>query len=77
MRRFTVTPAIDVSLHDVARAINIVAINTGAMFFVLTDDVKAAKRGAIPFATTGYARRRGSMFSVVKVGFLRPQAHDD
>jgi hypothetical protein len=72
MRRFTVAPAIDVGLHDVPRVVNIIAINTGAMLFVLTDDVKAAKRGAIPFATTGYSRRRGSTPSVVKIGFLCP-----
>src|SRR5438552_17299064 len=77
MRRSAVTPPIDVGLHDPARVINVVTIETGAMIFVLTDDLKATNRSAVSFATTGYARRRCSMSSAVEIGFLCPQAHDD
>jgi hypothetical protein len=77
MPRFGVTPAINIGFHDVARVINIVTINAGAMIFVLTEDLKATNWGSIPFATTGYARRSGSMSSAVEIGFLCPQAHDD
>ena len=47
------------------------------MIFVLTDDLKAANRSAVSFASTGYARRRGSLPCAVEIGFLCPQAHDD
>src|SRR5206468_8524643 len=77
MGGFAVTPAIGVGLHDPARVINVVAIETRAMIFVLTDDLKAANRSAVPFSVTGYAGRRGSTPSAVEVGFLLPQAHDD
>jgi hypothetical protein len=56
MRRFGVTPDIDVGLHDPARIINVVTIDTGAMIFVLTDDLKPANRGAVALTTTGYTR---------------------
>src|SRR5438876_11228909 len=77
MRRSAVTPAIDVGLHDPARVINVVTIETRAMIFVLTDDLKAANRSAVSFSATGYAGRRGSIPSAVEIGFLLPQAHDD
>jgi len=77
MRRSAVTPAIDVGLHDPARVINVVTIETGAMIFVLTDDLKATNRSAVSFATTGYAGRRSSITSAIEIGFLLPQAHDD
>src|SRR5258707_10626618 len=77
MRRLAVTPAVDIGLHDMAGVINVVTINTGAMIFVLTDDLKAANRSAVSFASTGYARRRSSMPCAVEIGFLCPQAHDD
>ena len=77
MWRFAVTSAIHVGLHDAARAINIVTIKTGAMIFVLTGDLKSANRSSIPFATTGYARRRRSIPCAVEIGFLCPQAYND
>jgi hypothetical protein len=77
MRRFGITLAINVGLHDVARFINIVTIESGAMTLVFTYDLKAINRGAVSFATTGYAGPRGSIPSAVEIGFLRPQAHDD
>ncbi len=77
MRRLAVTPAIDVGLHDFARGINVVAIDTGAMIFVFTDDLKATNRSAVSLSATGYAGRRGSVSSAVEIGFLLPQAHDD
>src|SRR6476660_5236902 len=77
MGRFAITPAIDVGLHHPARVINVVTINTGAMIFVLTADLKAANRSAVTFASTGYSRRRGSLPCAVEIGFLCPQAHDD
>jgi hypothetical protein len=54
MRRFGSAPAVDVRLHHPARTINIVSIKTGAMVFVLADDVKVSNRSAVPFASTGY-----------------------
>src|SRR5438876_1156902 len=77
MRRSAVTPAIDVGLHDPTRVINVVTIETGAMIFVLTDDLKAANRSAVSFSATGYAGRRGSIPSAVEIDFLLPQVHDD
>src|SRR5438034_7022459 len=73
MRRSAVTPAIDVGLHDFARGVNVVPIETGAMIFVLTDDLKATNRSAVAFSTAGYAGRRGSIPSAVEIGFLLPQ----
>ena len=52
MWRFAVTSAIDVGFHHVASAINIVTINTGAMFLILTDDFKATDGRAVAFAAT-------------------------
>src|SRR6266436_7159306 len=72
MRRFGVTPSIDVGLHDATRVVNVVTIETGAMIFVLTDNLEVTNRSAISFATTGYARRRGFILSTVEIGFLRP-----
>src|SRR5437016_4899881 len=77
MRRSAVTPAIDVGLHDPVRVINVVTIETRAMIFVLTDDLKAANRSAVSFSAARYAGRRGSIPSAVEIGFLLPQAHDD
>jgi hypothetical protein len=77
MRRSAVTPAIDVGLHDLARVINVVTIETGAMTFVLTEDLKATDRSAVSFSTAGYAGRRSSIASAVEMGFLLPQVHDD
>jgi len=45
-----VTPAIDVGFHDLARGINIITIETGAMIFVLANDLKATSRSAISFS---------------------------
>src|SRR5437660_9228276 len=77
MRWSAVTPGIDVGLHDPARVINVVTIETRAMLFVLTDNLKATNRSAVSFSATGYAGRRGSISSAVEIGFLRPQVHDD
>src|SRR5207247_8079057 len=77
LRRSAVTPAIDVGLHDPARVINVITIETGAMIFVLTDDLKATSRSAVSFSAAGYPGRRGSVISSVEIGFLLPQAHDD
>ena len=77
MRRFGVAPSIDVGLHDATRIVNIVAIETGAMIFVLTDDLKTANRSAVSFPATGYAGRRSSITSAVEIGFLLLQVHDD
>ena len=77
MRRFRVTPRIDVGLHDVARVINKVTIDTGPMIFVLTDNLKTTNRRAVSFTATRYPRRCSSLRSAIKIGFLRPQAHDD
>ena len=77
MRRFGVTPRVDVGLHDSVRVVDVVTIETGAMILVLADHLKATNGSAISFATAGYARRRGSIPSAIKIGFLRPQAHDD
>src|SRR5438876_9646542 len=77
MRRSAVTPAIDVGLHDPARVINVITIETGAMIFVLADDLKATNRSAVSFSATGYAGRRRSISSAVEIGFLPLQAHDD
>jgi hypothetical protein len=71
MRRFGVAPVVYVRLHDPAGVINIVAVNTGAMIYILTEDLKATNRSAVPFATTGYARRCSSMSCAIKIGFLR------
>jgi hypothetical protein len=72
MRRFGVTPAIDVGLHDATRIVDIITIQTGVMIFVLTDNLEVTKWSAISFATTGYARRGDSISSTVEIGFLRP-----
>src|SRR5438128_5780594 len=77
MRRFGVAPSIDVGLHDATRIVNIVAIETGAMIFVLTNDLKTANRSAVTFTTTGYAGRRSSITTAVEIGFLLSQVHDD
>jgi hypothetical protein len=77
MRRFAVTPDVDVRLHDFARGINVVTIETGAVIFVFTDDLKATNRSAVSFSTAGYPGRRGSVVSSVEIGLLLPQAHDD
>src|SRR5438874_9379723 len=77
MRRSAVTPAVDVGLHDPARVINVVTIETGAMIFVFPDDLKATNRSAISFSTAGYAGGRGSVVSSVEIGFLLSQAHDN
>src|SRR6266496_3391257 len=77
MRRSAVTPAVDVGLHDFARGINVITIETGAMIFVFTDDLKATNRSAVSFSTAGYPGRRGSVLSSVEIGFLLPQAHHD
>src|SRR5205823_12015031 len=77
MRRSAVLPAIDVCLNDPARGINVVTIKTGAMSFVLTDDLKATNRRAISFSAAGNAGRRSSVTSTVEVSFLLSQAHDD
>src|SRR4026209_1375754 len=77
MRWFGVTPAIDVGFHDSARTINVVTIDTGAVIFVLADDLKTTSRCAVSFATTGYAGRRGYIPRAVDIRFLVPQAHDD
>jgi hypothetical protein len=71
MRRFRVAPVIDVGLHHATGTINVVTIETGAMLFVLTDDVKATNRSAVPFAATGYPRCRAYIPPAVKIGFLR------
>lgn len=75
--RFARAPAIDIGLHDFARGINVVAIETGAMIFVFADDLKATNRSAMSFSTAGYPGRRGSVVSSVEIGFLLPQAHHD
>src|SRR5438552_18254897 len=77
MRRSVGTPAIDVGLHDPARVINVITIETGAMIFVFTDDLKATNRSAVSFSTAGYPGRRGSILFPIEIGFLLPQAHDD
>src|SRR5438132_5586876 len=77
MRRSAVTPAIDGGLHDPPRVINVVTIDTGAMIFVLTDDLKATNRGAISFSSAGYTGRRSPITCAVEEGFLLSQAHDD
>ena len=77
MRRSPVPPAIDVGLHDPARVIKVITIQTGAMIFVLTNDLKATNRSAISFSATGNAGRRSSITSAVEIGFLLSQAHDD
>src|SRR5436309_579622 len=77
MQRSAVTPAVDVGLHDFARGVNVVAIETGAMIFVFTDDLKATNRSAVSFSTAGYPGRRGSVLFPIEIGFLLPQAHDD
>ena len=56
MRRFGVEPAINIGFCDMAQIINVITINTGAMSFVLTDNLKSANRSAVSFPTTGYAR---------------------
>src|SRR5437588_2843846 len=75
--RFARVPAIDIGLHDFARDINVITIETGAMIFVFTDDLKATNRSAVSFSTAGYPGRRGSVLSSVEIGFLLPQAHHD
>ena len=75
MRRFRITSAIHVGLHDSARLIHVVTIQTGAMILVLTDDVKMTDRSVVTFAATGYPRCRGSIPSAVEIGFLRTQTH--
>ena len=77
MGRFGVTPGVDIGLHDSARVIDVVTIETGSMILVLANHLKATNRSAVSFATTGYARRRGSIPSAIKIGFLRPQTYDD
>src|SRR5437773_7908287 len=77
MRRSAVTPAVDVGLHDFARGVNVIAIETGAMIFVFADDLKAPNRSAVSFSTAGYPGRRASVHSAVEIGFLLPQVHDD
>jgi len=77
MRRSAVTPAIDVGLHDPARVINVVTIETGAMICVLTDDLKATNWSPVSFSAAWYPRRRSSIIPAVEIGFLLPQAHDD
>jgi hypothetical protein len=77
MRRSAVTPAIDVGFHDPARVINVIAIETGAMIFVFTEDPKATDRSAVSFPTTRYTGRRDSVLPAVELGFLRPQGDDD
>src|SRR5438874_9276231 len=77
MRRFAVTPAINIGFHDVAQVINIVTIKAGAMIFVFPDDLKPTYRSPVSFASTGYARRRGPMPCALEIGFLGPQAHYD
>ena len=72
-----VTPAVDVGLHDPARVINVVTIETGAMICIFTDDLKATNRSAVSFATTGNAGRRSSITSSVEIRFLLPQAYDN
>jgi hypothetical protein len=72
--RSAVAPAIDVGLHDPARIINVITIQTGAMIFVLTNDLKATSRSAISFSSTGNAGRRSSITSAVEIGFLLSQA---
>jgi hypothetical protein len=47
------------------------------MIFVLADDLEVTNGGAVPFATTGYTGRCGSMPSTVEIRFLRPQADDN
>ena len=77
MGRFGVTPGVDIGLHDSARVIDVVTIETGSMILVLANHLKATNRSAVSFATTGYARRRGSIPSAIKIRFLRPQTYDD
>jgi len=50
MRRSAVTPAVDVGLHNVARIVNVVTIETGAMIFVLTNDLKVTRGSAVSFS---------------------------
>ena len=50
MRGSVITPAIDISLNDVARVINIVTVDTGAMILVLTDDLKVTSRSTVSFS---------------------------
>ena len=69
MRRFRVTPAVNVGLHDFTRGVNVVAIYAGAVIFVLTDDLERANRSAVSFSTAGYPGRRSLLLSV-QVGFL-------
>ena len=77
MRRLRVAPRIHVRFHDMARVINIVAIDTGPMTFVLSSNLKAANRSAVSFTTTRDARRCGPVSAAIEIGFLRSQAHDD
>jgi len=77
MRWFGVTPAIDVGFHDSARIINVVPIDTGAMIFVLANDLEVTCGCAVAFPTTGYAGRRGYIPRPGDIGFLLSQAHDD
>src|SRR5262245_39547899 len=77
MRRSAVAPAIDVGLHHLARGINVITINTGAMLFVFANNLKATSRSAISFSTARYPRRRDSVPSTVGIGFLFAQSHND
>jgi hypothetical protein len=67
MRRFRVTPAVNVRLHDFTRGVKVVAIYAGAVIFVLTDDPERANRSAVSFSTAGYPGRRSSVTSSVQV----------
>lgn len=54
--RLAVAPAIDVGLHDLARGINVVAIEAGAMIFVFPSDTKATNGSTMSFSTAGDRR---------------------
>src|SRR5262245_7488219 len=77
MRRFGITSAIDVRFHYSPRVIYVVAIDAGAMSFVLANDPKSTNRSAEPFATAGYAGRRRNIPRPVDVSFLVTQAYND
>src|SRR5262245_43570995 len=77
MWRAAVAPAIDVGLHDSARGINVVAVETGAMVDVFAGDPEATGRSAISFSTARYPGGRDPVAPTIKISFLCPQAHGD
>jgi hypothetical protein len=62
---------------DLARVINVVTVETGAMIFVLADDLKATNRSAVSLLDRSICGTTQFLPSAVEIGFLLPQAHDD